>query len=140
MSDGPNPTVAGSRTDDLCEVVITAPDAGWLAEFIRALIVDRLCAGSHIIERVHSLYPWNGELRETREARATIRTRRALVPDIVARTRATHPYEVPSVVAIPITDANPDYADWVRASTLAEPSHKRTEAAPDRRPPLGQKD
>ena len=31
----------------LCEVVITAPDPGWLKDFSRKLIEQRLCAQHH---------------------------------------------------------------------------------------------
>jgi periplasmic divalent cation tolerance protein len=30
-----------------------------------------------------------------------------------------HPYEVPSVVAVPITDGNPDYIRWILDETKA---------------------
>lgn len=112
-----NLTVEHTRTDDLCEVVITAPDAAWLADFVRGLIADRLCAGSHHTEQIRSIYPWRGEIHDTTEARVAFRTRTVLVPAIVERTRAAHPYEVPGVVALPIIAANPDYAAWIREST-----------------------
>lgn len=117
MSDSPDLTLAEVRTDDLCEVIITAPDADWLAEFVRGLIVDRLCAGSHHLTEIRSIYPWRGEVHDTPEARVAVRTRTALVPEIIDRTRAVHPYEVPSVVAVPIIAANPDYAAWIRDHT-----------------------
>ena len=117
MSNGLNLTLAEVSIDDLCEVIITAPDADWLAKFVRGLIVDRLCAGSHHLSKIRSIYPWRGEVHDTSEARVTFRTRTALVPEIIDRTRALHPYEVPSVVAVPIIAANPDYAAWVRDHT-----------------------
>jgi periplasmic divalent cation tolerance protein len=104
-------------TDDLCEVVITAPNAEWLAAFTRRLIADHLCAGSHQIESVRSIYPWRGRIEETREARVAVRTRTALFAAIVDRVTAEHPYEVPSVVALPIIAASPDYARWIRDET-----------------------
>ena len=110
----PQPAIT---TDDLCEVVITAPDAAWLAEFVHGLIEDRLCAGSHQIDHVRSIYPWRGRIEAATEARVAVRTRKALVPDILRRTLDTHPYEVPSLVALPIIAANPAYAEWVREST-----------------------
>lgn len=116
MSDNPSLTLEKVSADDLCEVIITAPDADWLAEFVRGLIVDRLCAGSHLTE-IRSIHPWAGEVRETTEARVAFRTRLALVPEIISRTSAVHPYEVPSIVALPIIAASPDYAAWVRRST-----------------------
>jgi periplasmic divalent cation tolerance protein len=109
--------VASIQTDDLCEVVITAPDPEWLTEFTRGLIADRLCAGSHQIETVRTLYPWRGEIHDATEARVALRTRTALMPAIIERTLSQHPYEVPSVVALPIIAASPAYAQWIRSVT-----------------------
>ena len=33
--------------DEVCEVIITAPDPDWLVEFTRRLVTDRLCASGH---------------------------------------------------------------------------------------------
>lgn len=46
----------------LCEVVITAPDLGWLKDFSRALNKQRLCASAHSFTPVQSIYRWRGEI------------------------------------------------------------------------------
>jgi hypothetical protein len=42
-----------------------------------------------------------------------LRTRRSLLPQIIGRAKREHPYEVPSVVAVPIIDGGPDYIGWI---------------------------
>jgi hypothetical protein len=37
--------------DEVCEVIITAPDPAWLVEFTRRLVTDRLCASGHNVRR-----------------------------------------------------------------------------------------
>ena len=101
----------------LCEVVITAPDTAWLVELTRRLVTDRLCASGQTIERIRSIYQWRGEVHDVPEARVALRTRVDLVPAIIGRVRAEHPYVVPSIVALPILDGNPDYLDWIRNET-----------------------
>jgi periplasmic divalent cation tolerance protein len=39
------------------------------------------------------------------------------VPQIVDRTKREHPYEVPSVVAVPIIEGGPDYIAWILDET-----------------------
>jgi periplasmic divalent cation tolerance protein len=46
-----------------------------------------------------------------------LRTRRSLLPRIVDRAKREHPYEVPSVVAVPIIDGGPDYLAWILEQT-----------------------
>src|SRR4051794_2960012 len=93
---------------DVCEVVITAPDADWLAGFTRRLVEDRLAAGAHEVIAIRSIYRWQGEIREHAEARVAIHTRRELVPAIAARADEEHPYEVPCVIALPIETGGPE--------------------------------
>jgi periplasmic divalent cation tolerance protein len=102
---------------ELCEVVITAPDPEWLRRFSRSLIEDRLCASAHNFAPVRSIYRWRGEIYERTEGRVSMHTRRSRVPEIVARAKQEHPYEVPGVSTRPITDGNPEYLDWIAQET-----------------------
>ena len=66
-------------SDAICEVVITAADAEWLADFTRSLVTDRLAACGHHIESIRSIYRWDGEVHDEREARVNLHTRLSLV-------------------------------------------------------------
>jgi periplasmic divalent cation tolerance protein len=101
-------------TDDVVQVAITAPDAGWLSEFVRQLVDDGLAAGAHLTETIRSIYRWRGETHDVTEAHAAIHTVASRVPAIVERANAAHPYEVPCVVSVAVVDGNPAYLDWVR--------------------------
>ena len=96
-------------TDDLCEVIITAPDQGWLIDLCRQLVDARLASSAHVVHPVTSIYRWEGAIHETTEARAFLRSRRTLVDHIVSYVTSRHPYEVPNVSAIAIVDGNPAY-------------------------------
>jgi len=106
---------------ELCEVVITAPGPEWLKDFSRALVTDGLCASAHNFSPVQSIYRWRGEIHERREGRVSLHTSRSRVPEIVARAKREHPYEVPGVSARPITDGNPDYLAWIEQETMKRP-------------------
>jgi periplasmic divalent cation tolerance protein len=104
--------------DDICEVIITAPDAEWLAQFTTDLVAERLAACGHNITPIRSIYRWKGEIHDATEARVALHTRGSLVDRIVERTNRDHPYEVPCVIATPIVAGNPTYFQWVRDETL----------------------
>ncbi len=109
---GPRPA-----TDEVCEVIITAPDAEWLATFTRKLAADRLCAAGHNFAPIRSIYRWRGEIHDKTEARVAMRTRRSLLPQIIERVKQEHPYEVPSVVVVPIIDGSQDYIRFILDET-----------------------
>jgi periplasmic divalent cation tolerance protein len=111
-----------ATTPDCCEVIITGPDADWLAVFSRSLVDQHLCASVQTVESVRSVYRWKGQVHEATEARTHLRTRLALVPRIVAATRQAHPYEEPSIVAVPLVGGSPSYLQWIRDQTVTDES------------------
>jgi periplasmic divalent cation tolerance protein len=105
-------------SEDCCEVVVTAADAEWLAEFTRRLVADRLAACGQVLPAIRSIYRWDQVVQDDGEARVGLHTRLALVPAITARADVEHPYEVPCVIALPIQAGNPAYLAWVLESTV----------------------
>ena len=104
---------------DVCEVVITAADPQWLADFTRRLVADRLAACGQQVAAIRSIYRWDGEIQDDPEARVALHTRTDLVDRIIERANAEHPYEVPCVLALPVLAGNSAYLDWVRDQTAA---------------------
>ncbi len=110
---------AGVSTDDVCGIVITAPDGAWLVSFVRRLVDGHLCAAGHLAS-MRTIYRWEDAVHDKGEARVALHTRASLVPAIVDRTTTAHSYALPCVVALPIMQGNPAYLDWIGAS-IGEP-------------------
>ncbi|GAA4603180.1 periplasmic divalent cation tolerance protein [Actinoplanes octamycinicus] len=106
-------------TETVCEVVITASDAEWLAAFTRRLVERRLVACGHTITAIRSIYRWQGAVEDEAEARVALHTRLSLVDEIVAVAEREHPYDVPCVLAMPVAGGNPRYLRWVLDETAA---------------------
>lgn len=102
---------------DVVEVIITGPDADWLAAFTRRLVDDRLAACGHNITPIRSIYRWQGTVHDEPEARVALHTRVNLVDRITKRANDEHPYEVPCVIALPVTAGNAAYLQWVLDET-----------------------
>jgi periplasmic divalent cation tolerance protein len=108
---------SGAGADGLCEVILTAPDADWLADLTHQLVEDRLAACGHVIAAIRSIYRWEGGVHDEPEDRVALDTRLSLVPEIIDRTKVEHPYKVPSIAALPITGGSPEYSQWIRDET-----------------------
>lgn len=102
---------------EICEVIVTADDAEWLASLTRGLVEERLCACGQSITPIRSIYRWQGAIEDATEARVALHTRVELVPQIIERIKERHSYDVPCIIALPIIDGTPDYIEWVRAET-----------------------
>lgn len=97
-------------------MIITADDEGWLIDFTRTLVSERLAACGHH-QPIRSVYRWQGALQEERELRVALHTRAALLDAIIERVRQAHPYDVPCVLAVPVIGGDQAYLDWVLAET-----------------------
>ncbi|WP_316900287.1 divalent-cation tolerance protein CutA [Pseudodesulfovibrio indicus] len=98
-------------------VYITCASTGE-AEAIGAVLVERrLAACANILPGMRSLYWWRGKVERGEEAVLIVKTRTELVDELTAAVKAVHSYEVPCVVALPLTGGNPDFLKWIRDET-----------------------
>lgn len=102
---------------EVCELIVTAPDADWLIEFGRRLVIDHLAASVHNLSPIRSIYEWQGKPYDRTESRAAIHTRTELVARIIKRLDDEHPYDVPGVFALPIVETSPPYRQWILDQT-----------------------
>jgi periplasmic divalent cation tolerance protein len=98
-------------------VLTTLPDRDKARDVARSLVEARLAACVSIGAPVESLYHWQGATETATEIPLTIKTRAALFDDVAAAIRSRHPYELPEIVAVPITDALDRYLAWIDDET-----------------------
>ncbi len=99
------------------EVVVTAADPHGLVALTKVLVQERLAACGQVVEDIRSVYRWEDQVEDEREARVHLHTRAGLVPALAARVAQLHDYDVPCVVALPVAGGLPAYLDWVLAET-----------------------
>ena len=98
-------------------VYITAADAEEAKALGRALVEARLAACANVLPGITPIYRWEGRIEEGTEAALIAKTQSALVQQVVEFVTARHSYDCPCVVALPISDGNPAFLDWIAAET-----------------------
>lgn len=98
-------------------VLTMLPERAAAEALARELLAARLAACIQIGATVHSLYHWKGEIETADETPVAIKTCAGLYSRLEEAIRARHPYELPEIVAVPITDGLPAYLDWIAAET-----------------------
>ena len=81
------------------------------------LVERRLAACVNILPGMRSLYWWQGKVESGRETVLIAKTRDDLVEELTEAVKAMHGYEVPCVVALPVTGGNRDFLDWIDSET-----------------------
>jgi periplasmic divalent cation tolerance protein len=97
-------------------VYVTCPDRATARSIAVALLERRLVACANLVP-VESLYRWEGRIEEATEVAMFCKTRRELVPDVVAAVRGLHPHQVPCAVAFELGEGEPAYYAWVDRET-----------------------
>jgi periplasmic divalent cation tolerance protein len=98
-------------------VLTTVPERAQAEALARELVSSRLAACIQIGSTVQSLYHWQGQIETAAEIPMAIKTRVALYPQVEEAIRKRHPYELPEIVAVPITGGLPGYLAWIAAET-----------------------
>lgn len=98
-------------------IYCTVPNRKEGKEIARVLVEGELAACVNIIDKMESIFSWNGELNEEKEALLIIKTRKDLFTKINHTIQRLHSYNVPEVIAIPIIEADETYLKWISHET-----------------------
>lgn len=113
-------TDAAADTPRALLIVTNLPDADSARALANELIGLRLAACVNILAPCVSVYRWQGEVEAATEVPLLIKTTPARYPALEAAIRARHPYELPEIVAVPVTQGLPGYLDWLVAGTTGD--------------------
>jgi periplasmic divalent cation tolerance protein len=99
-------------------VVLCAVPADFDAERLARELVERsLAACVQIGPGVTSVYRWQGALEKSAEKLLLIKSCSGLFAALEAAIKARHPYQVPEIIALPVSDGHAPYLEWLAAST-----------------------
>lgn len=102
--------------DELRVVMCTCPpDAA--ERLARGLVEQRLAACVNVLPRIRSIYRWQDAVSDDEETLLIVKTRAAAFDALRDWLLRAHPYEVPEIIALPVTDGAPDYLAWVTEQT-----------------------
>lgn len=106
-----------TETDGLVVVYSTFPDAASAERAAAGLVEARLAACVALLPGMVSIYRWQGAVERADEVILLAKTRAALAEAVLAAIAATHPYEVPALLVLPVASASAAYGAWIEAET-----------------------
>jgi periplasmic divalent cation tolerance protein len=97
-----------------CIQVTTTTETREDAERIAGeLVGERLAACVQIMGPIASTYWWEGRMENSVEWLCTIKTSAELYNEVEALIKRTHCYQMPEIVAVPITSGSEEYLSWL---------------------------
>jgi periplasmic divalent cation tolerance protein len=95
-------------------VLMTASNKKEASEIVHTLLEEHLIACANIIDPVSSFFWWQNKIEEEREALAIMKSNEELFKKLSRRIAELHSYDIPEILAIPITYGSPSYLDWLK--------------------------
>lgn len=92
----------------------------------RACVEKNLAACAHI-DKIKSIYAWQGTPQEAEEYRVFLKTTEASYQALENLIVSLHSYAEPSVMAVPVTRGRPSYLGWIEAHSKGTPPSAKEE-------------
>lgn len=94
-------------------VLCTCPDADTAARLARGLVEAGHAACVNVLPGIRSIYRWQGEVQDDAEVLMVGKCATDRLEGLREWLEANHPYEVPEVIALPVTAGSTAYLDWI---------------------------
>ena len=94
----------------------TFPSLEVATKITKNMVTGGLVACGNILPKVHSIYQWEGKLETNDEVLAIFKLSGDRYAEFEDKLRDMHPYDLPEIIAMPVTHALPAYLEWVKES------------------------
>ncbi|WP_031479126.1 divalent-cation tolerance protein CutA [Maridesulfovibrio frigidus] len=98
-------------------VYITAGDVEEAREIGSELIMRHLAACVNIIDKMESMYWWDGKIESSSEAVLIAKTVPELVEKLTETVKQLHSYDCPCIVAVESKEGNSEFFEWIKSHT-----------------------
>jgi len=109
------------NANNLLMVYCTCPDHKTAIEMAEGIVDAQLAACINIVPGLTSIYSWQGKRQQGSEELLLIKTSSQAYPALEKHIVASHPYELPELIAVSIDAGLPAYLDWVSESCALTP-------------------
>ena len=105
-------------TSSALVIFVTVGSEDEAEKIAEGLVEERLAACVSIVPKIRSIYTWKGKVEREEELLLIIKTKEELFERVRDRVKELHSYEVPEIIAIPVTNGLKEYLDWIDEVTV----------------------
>ncbi len=97
-------------------ILSTSPNVEIAEQIAQALVTDKLAACVNILPEIKSIYTWQGKIASEQEVQLIIKTKVEMFTAVSDKITQLHPYDVPEIIALDITQGYQPYLHWIDES------------------------
>ena len=94
-------------------VLTTCPDITVSRAIARVIVQENLAACVNILPQAESIYRWQGKIESANEHILIIKSQISAFEALQQRICDLHPYELPEIIAVPISGGSKSYLQWL---------------------------
>ena len=99
---------------DMLQVMTTMDTQEGAQQLAGLLVRRRLAACVQVIGPISSIYWWEGQVETAQEWLCLAKTRAERFAEVEQCIREHHAYDVPEIVAVPVSDVSAPYLQWLQ--------------------------
>ncbi|HZI17398.1 MAG TPA: divalent-cation tolerance protein CutA [Pyrinomonadaceae bacterium] len=107
-----------AETSAAIVVMLTAGSREEAARLAEMLVGAHLAACVQILPQMESVYRWEGRVQREPEFLMLAKTTAGCFDELERQVRALHTYDVPEIVALPVTHVSAPYFDWLTTNAF----------------------
>lgn len=96
-----------------CLITLTFGSMDEAQTIARKIVTGQLAACVQLLPGATSIYHWEGELKESTEVLAFVKTTQGILPELLALIEEEHTYETPEFLIYEIVAGSPSYMEWL---------------------------
>ena len=101
---------------DAIVVFITCASVKEADKISGILLNKKLAACVNVLPGIRSKFRWKDKIEKAKEVLVMAKTRKSKFAAIDKEVRRVHSYDVPEIIALPITSGSKNYTNWIEDS------------------------
>lgn len=94
-------------------VLTSAPNIAVAKRLATTLVRSKRAACVSVIDNMRSVYRWKNKIHTENESLLVIKTTGAKLNTLKKTILANHPYQIPEIIALPVSATTPEYFKWI---------------------------
>ena len=97
-------------------IFITTSNKKEAKRIASGILKNKLAACVNIVGGIESLFWWQGKIDSAKEALLIVKSKKQNLDKIIRLVKSLHSYDVPEIIALPVTGGYKPYLRWVDES------------------------